>query len=135
MTARKGIVRKELRYQIVTATFPDFVFNVLIFNFLHRFSRQQITLTNVLLLKVLELWQEARLEGLIFYNSDAKGSLGVVFPSHHPRHPFLRLDELVPGRASRKLSERFAAVALDAVLGHQLLERGPDLRERHFVFF
>mgnify|MGYP006880614595 CR=1 FL=1 len=39
--------------------------------------------------------------GLLFYNSDAKGSLGVVFPSHHPRHPFLRLDELVPGRASR----------------------------------
>ena len=34
--------------------------------------------------------------GLLFYNSDAKGSLGVVFPSHHPRHSFLRLDELVP---------------------------------------
>ena len=32
-----------------------------------------------------------------------------------------------------QLSERFTAVALDAVLGHQLLERGSDLRERHLV--
>ena len=72
--------------------------------------------------------------GLLFYNSDAKGSLGVVFPSHHPRHPFLRLDELVPIEPLVQLSERFAAV-VDTVLGHQLLERGPDLQERHFVFF
>ena len=33
-----------------------------------------------------------------------------------------------------QLSERFTAVALDAVLGHQLFERRSDLRERHFVF-
>ena len=69
--------------------------------------------------------------GPLFYNSDAKGSLGVVFPSHHPRPSFLRLDELVSVEPLVQLSERFAAVALDAVLGHQLLERRSDLRERH----
>ena len=73
--------------------------------------------------------------GLLFYNSDAKGSLGVVFPSHHPRHSFLRLDELIPVEPLVQLSERFASITLDTVFGHQLLERGPDLRERHFVFF
>ena len=72
--------------------------------------------------------------GPLFYNSDAKGSLGVVFPSHHPRPSFLRLDELVSVEPLVQLSERFAAVALDAVLGHQLFERRSDLRERHFVF-
>ena len=72
--------------------------------------------------------------GPLFYNSDAKGSLGVVFPSHHPRPSFLRLDELVSVEPLVQLSERFAAVALDAVLGHQLLERRSDLRERRLVF-
>ena len=48
--------------------------------------------------------------------------------------PFLCLDELVPVELLVQLSERFAAV-VDTVLGHQLLERGPDLQERHFVFF
>lgn len=57
--ALKGKVRKELRYQIVTAAFPDFVFNGLFFSFLHRISQQQITLMNVLTIKFLELWQEA----------------------------------------------------------------------------
>ena len=69
--------------------------------------------------------------GLLFYNSDAKGSLGVVFPSHHPRHSFLRLDELIPVEPLVQFSERFAAVALDTVFGHQLFERRSDLRERH----
>ena len=69
--------------------------------------------------------------GLLFYNSDAKGSLGVVFPSHHPRHSFLRLDELVPIEPLVQLSERFAAVLLDAVLGRQFLERRSELRERN----
>ena len=81
--------------------------------------------------KSLELWQEARLEGLLFYNSDAKGSLGVFFPSYHPRHPFLRLDELVPVEPLVQFSERFAPVSLDTVLGHQLLERRSELRERN----
>ena len=45
--------------------------------------------------------------------------------------PCLCLDELVPVELLVQLSERFAAVALDTVLGHQLFERRSDLRERH----
>ena len=60
--------------------------------------------------------------------------LSVSFSSHHPRHPFLCLDEFVPVEPLVRHSERFATVALDAVLGHQLFERRSDLRERHFVF-
>ena len=55
----------------------------------------------------------------------------ILFPSHHPRHPFLRLDELVPVEPLVQLSERFAAVSLDTVLGRQLLERRSELRERN----
>ena len=47
---------------------------------------------------------------------------------------FLCLDEFVPVEPLVRHSERFATVALDAVLGHQLFERRSDLRERHFVF-
>ena len=48
-----------------------------------------------------------------------------------PANPFLRLDELVPVEPLVQLSERFAAVLLDAVLGRQFLERRSDLRERN----
>ena len=58
----------------------------------------------------------------------------IRFPSHHPRHPFLRLDELVPIEPLVQFSERFAPVALDAVLGRQYLERRSDLRERNLYW-
>ena len=54
-------------------------------------------------------------------------NLSNSFSSHHPRHPFLRLDELVPVEPLVQFSERFAPVSLDTVLGHQLLERRSDL--------
>ena len=73
--------------------------------------------------------------GLLFYNSDAKGSLGVVFPSHHPRHSFLRLDELIPVEPLVQFSERFAAVTLDAVLGHTFLKYRPDLHRQNSHYF
>ena len=48
----------------------------------------------------------------------------ILFPSHHPRHPFLRLDELVPIEPLVQFSERFAPVALDMVLEHTFSNLG-----------
>ena len=49
--------------------------------------------------------------------------LQIHFP-HHPRHSFLRLDELIPVEPLVQLSERFASVALDMVLEHTFSSLG-----------
>ena len=63
----------------------------------------------------------------------------ILFPSHHPRHPSLRLDEFVPVEPLVQLSERFAAVALDMILEHTFSSLGStctdeariDLKSKH----